>query len=128
MDDQAHARRTDPWTSWAAANSIRVKPSQAAVLWLFSPGYATPRQDLWPHGCLTLEEIVEAVNDCAPAMRAPGFSESRLRTAAAELMQREPPLLQATGYTVKSRRGRQARLLGRAQPKPDDPNTPRLFA
>lgn len=96
--ERAVARASDPWTSWAAARGIDVKPSQRAVLWLFEQ-----------YGPMTLEEVV----DGAEHARVP-FSPSRLRTACSELV--DVGLLEVTDGVRATRRGRAARVLARGRP------------
>lgn len=104
----AHARITDPWTSWAAAEGIAdVKPSEAAVLALFA--YV-------PDESLTLELIVEGVDGLAIMHDRPRFSDSRIRTATVTLVR--DGHLRYTGKTALTKRGNPAKLIGRPLPTP----------
>ncbi len=89
-----HARASDPWTSHAAARSVNVKPSQAAVLRVLD-------------GEMTLADIVDRVE-----LSGERFSDSRIRTATKELQ--DAGRVIDTGHTVTMPSGRKARLLRRA--------------
>jgi len=105
---EAFARRTDPWTSWAAADSLTgLREKQRAVLWTLLARH--------PDGA-SLDQIVAAYREAAYRIGGPPEqSDSGIRTRVAEL--------QARGYVYDSGRtrtlptGRQARvLLGTLEP------------
>lgn len=92
----AAARSTDPSTSHVAARSldvVQLRESQRAVLDLF-----VDRPEM------TLEELVDAAHAVDVS-----FSDSRIRTAAAELV--SMALLVDTGRLRTTRAGRPARIL-----------------
>jgi hypothetical protein len=110
---EAFARRTDPWTSWAAADSLtNLREKQRAALWVLVAFY--------PDGA-SLDQIVAAYHRLERAERLqrlpklPAQSDSGLRTRVSEL--------QTHGYVYDSGRtrrlpsGRQGRiLLGTLEP------------
>lgn len=92
---EAHARRTDPDTSHAAARSVTgIRPSQVAVLKVL-------RQRLAGRG--TDEQIAEAYANCSGV---PLQSPSGLRTRRHELVERG--LLADSGDRIRLRTGRMA--------------------
>lgn len=94
MNPPAHARRDDPWTSWAAARSIATSPSESCVLWLFDH-----------HGPeMTLTGLVAVAKYVGVR-----YSEQRLRSAAAVLVDLGD--LADTGRTETLPSGRKARIL-----------------
>jgi len=108
MTREAFARRTDPWTSWAAADSLtNLREKQRAVLWAFLERY--------PDGA-SLDQIVACYHLAAYRPGGPPEqSDSGIRTRVSELA--------ARGYVYDSGRtrtlpsGRQARiLLGTVEP------------
>ena len=107
---EAFARRTDPWTSWAAADSLtNLRAKQRAALWVLVAFY--------PDGA-SLDQIVDAYHRLELVehrVDLPAQSDSGLRTRVSELA--------AHGYVYDSGRtrtlpsGRQARiLLGTVEP------------
>ena len=103
---EAFARRTDPWTSWAAADSLtNLRQKQRAALWVLVA--------FFPDGA-SLDQIVDAYTRlgrrAAGGMpELPAQSDSGLRTRVSELA--------AQGYVYDSGRtrrlpsGRQGRIL-----------------
>lgn len=92
------ARSTDPWTSWAAAESLGdLRARQAAVAAVF---------DASPDG-LTLEELVDRYGRAGVPM--PAQSDSGIRTRCRELV--DLGLVVDTGTTRPTRSGRKARVL-----------------
>lgn len=93
-----YARRDDPWTSWAAAESLGdLRARQAAVAAVF---------DASPDG-LTLEELVDRYGFADVPM--PPQSDSGIRTRCKELARLG--LIVDTGQTRPTRAGRQGRVL-----------------
>jgi len=125
---EAFARRGDPWTSWAAADSLtNLREKQRAVLWVLVAFFPA---DAFPAGA-SLDQIVDAYHRlerrAAGGMPSlPQQSDSGIRTRVSEL--------QAQGYVYDSGRtrrlqsGRQARvLLGTLEPmRIDDDGQMRL--
>lgn len=70
------ARRTDPWTSWAANLSLPadLRPRQHAVLNVFAR-----------HGPMSLSQLLDAYNEDAKRGYHPPQSPSGVRTRASEL-------------------------------------------
>jgi hypothetical protein len=104
---EAFARRGDPWTSWAAADSLtNLREKQRAALWVLIAFY--------PDGA-SLDQIVATYHRVGLPHNLPAQSDSGLRTRVSELA--------AHGYVYDSGRtrrlasGRQARvLLGTLEP------------
>jgi len=109
---EAFARRSDPWTSWAAADSLtNLREKQRAALWVLVAFY--------PDGA-SLDQIVDAYTrlgrrSAGGMPELPAQSDSGLRTRVSELA--------AQGYVYDSGRtrrlpsGRQGRiLLGTLEP------------
>jgi hypothetical protein len=100
---EAFARRTDPWTSHAAADSITgLRRKQRLVLWVLL--------EMFPGGA-SLDQIVEGYNAAgtnAPTKFEPQ-SDSGIRTRVSELMTRGYVI--DTGRTRTLPSGRQARIL-----------------
>lgn len=101
--DRAHARRTDPGTSHAAAASVReLTAKQIAVREVF-------RQ----HGSMTDEELIDRYSEPSSVRIAwPVQSESGLRTRRSELVRRGE--LQDTGEKLVMSTGRKAIVWGLA--------------
>lgn len=101
------ARRTHPWTSWAAARSLPddLTHRQLAVLAVFDG-----RDDL------TLEQLEEAYAEAHLAQpdAYPRQAVSGIRTRASELL--ACGLVVDTGRTREVASGRPARVLARARP------------
>jgi len=102
------ARTSDPWTSWAAAESLGdLRPRLAAVLAVL---------DLYPDG-LTLEDLVRRYHEAAAEFGSygvpmPAQSDSGIRTRCRELM--DAGLVVDTGTTRLTAANRHARVLTRA--------------
>lgn len=93
VDEHAHARRSDPETSHAAAASLSIRALRASQL-----AVVAFLRELGP---LTLEQLVDAarVNEIP-------LSDSRLRTACAELV--DLGFVADSGERLKTRHGRDA--------------------
>ena len=94
--DRAHARNTDPHTSHAAAASIKVRESQAALLTILR--YVDePRSD---------NGIADAYAEFGPGLNLPKQSPSGLRTRRKELV--DLGKVRDTGRRVRLPSGRKS--------------------
>jgi hypothetical protein len=102
MTREAFARSTDPWTSWAAADSLtNLRQKQRAVLWAMLERY--------PDGA-SLDQIVAAYRLAATRpVGPPEQSDSGIRSRVSEL-QRLGYVLD-TGRTRTLPSGRRGRIL-----------------
>ncbi len=103
----AHARRDDPWTSWAAAHSIPdVRSRQAAILHLMHHAGQG----------LTLEQIVFAYRRAQddPRIAYPPQTDSSIRSRTSELV--DLGHVVDTGEVRITKAGRKARVLAFAPP------------
>jgi hypothetical protein len=91
---EAVARRSDPSTSWEAAESIpskRIRRSQAVIL-----------NEFREHGPMSDTEVWKRVQH----MTSPRFSSSGARTRRSELVRMNPPRLRDSGRRALTESGR----------------------
>jgi len=103
---EAFARRSDPWTSWAAADSLtNLRQKQRAALWVLVAFY--------PEGA-SLDQIVTAYHRLERRAAGglpdlPAQSDSGIRTRVSELAARG--YVYDSGRTRRLDSGRQGRIL-----------------
>lgn len=99
---EAFARRGDPWTSWAAADSLRgLREKQRAVLGVLLASFP----DGAPLESITWAYDLQAGQPGGPPPQSP----SGIRTRVSELQARG--YVVDTGRTVRTAAGRHARVL-----------------